>query len=92
MYNFAEDFAPFISDNVIRGLIAKLVEKNGIPNAKYIESDNAPKVKEKLEMMKEKYGKPYCPCISPSKHCDDVVCPCKLYKLTGYCRCNLYKE
>ncbi len=32
-----------------------------------------------------------CPCVSdPSLQSDDTICPCKVYRETLECKCNLY--
>ena len=50
------------------------------------------KVIKAREANLEAYGKSYCPCVPIKKYCEDVVCPCKTYRETGYCICGLYIE
>lgn len=46
-----------------------------------------------LKVMKEKYGKPYCPCgLSQT---EDLVCMCKAFREQNYageCNCGKYKK
>lgn len=63
--------------------------------AKYVYVDDKEKVervKAGIERKREKYGKGYCPCVTPLAHSEDTVCPCKEYRETGHCRCGMYKE
>lgn len=53
-------------------------------------------IKTKLKMNKEKYGKPFCPCVLPilyeSNNNEDYVCMCKEFREqeSGECHCGLY--
>lgn len=63
--------------------------------AKYIYVDNLDhieRIKTGLERKKNKYGEAYCPCVTPSAHSEDTICPCKEYRETGVCHCKMYKE
>ena len=63
--------------------------------AKYVLVDDAEKVNRVtrgLDRKEAKYGKRYCPCVTPLAHSEDTVCPCKEYRETGHCRCGMYKE
>lgn len=63
--------------------------------AKYIYVDDAAQVeriKKGIEIKKQRFGKGYCPCVTPLAHNDDTVCPCKEYRETGHCHCGMYKE
>lgn len=49
-----------------------------------------------LKHNREKYGRPFCPCLNPSlftgENADDYVCQCKEYRTTGICHCGLYNS
>lgn len=55
-------------------------------------------VKKALIENKEKYGKPYCPCVVSEKYFEensnDYICPCKDFrentKQGEECHCGLY--
>ena len=32
----------------------------------------------------------HCPCIPRHCHTDDTVCPCREYRETGHCHCQMY--
>ena len=32
----------------------------------------------------------HCPCIPKHLHTEDTLCPCKLYRDSGKCKCRLY--
>lgn len=48
----------------------------------------------KLKENKNKYGKPYCPCVNPEMYNDDTICPCKNFRdnvsIGEECHCGLY--
>lgn len=63
--------------------------------AKYVYVDDlnhVERIKTGLERKKMKYGEAYCPCVAPSSHSEDTICPCKEYRETGICHCKMYKE
>ena len=63
--------------------------------AKYILSTDekaVERVRKGLAVKTERFGKGYCPCVTPLAHGEDTVCPCLEYRTTGYCRCGLYSE
>lgn len=63
--------------------------------AKYIlveDEEKVERVRQGIERKKEKYGKGYCPCVTPLAHSEDTICPCKEYRETGHCRCGMYKD
>jgi ferredoxin-thioredoxin reductase catalytic subunit len=63
--------------------------------AKYIyvdDKEHVERIKKGIERKREKFGVGYCPCVTPSAHCDDTICPCREYRVTGYCHCAMYKE
>lgn len=51
-------------------------------------------INNKLQENKEKYGKPFCPCVLPtlyeSENSDDYICMCKEFRKqkTGVCHCG----
>lgn len=45
-------------------------------------------VLDKLSKINDRYGLPYCPCLSP--HSDNTICPCKNMREHQACRCGLY--
>ena len=51
-------------------------------------------INNKLQENKEKYGKPFCPCVLPtlyeSENSDDYICMCKEFReqKTGTCHCG----
>lgn len=53
-------------------------------------------IRTKLAANKEKYGKPFCPCVLPplyeSENNADYVCMCKEFRdmEEGECHCGLY--
>ena len=63
--------------------------------AQYVYVDNpehVERIKTGLARKKAKYGEEYCPCVTPSAHNEDTICPCKEYRETGVCHCKMYKE
>lgn len=63
--------------------------------AKYVlstDEEHVKKVKEGIQRKLDKYGAGYCPCVTPLGHSEDTICPCKVYRETGSCRCGMYKE
>lgn len=63
--------------------------------AKYVLVDDKQHVKRiraGIAKKEEKFGKGYCPCVTPIAHSDDTVCPCLEYRTTGHCHCKMYKE
>lgn len=63
--------------------------------AKYIyvdDKEHIEKIKRGLAKKEEKFGKPYCPCVTKLLHSEDTICPCKEYRNTGNCHCKMYKE
>ena len=53
-------------------------------------------IRARLKENKEKYGKPYCPCVLPTEYTapdnDKHVCMCKEFREqdSGECSCGLY--
>ena len=53
-------------------------------------------INKKLKENKEKYGKPFCPCVLPSmytsENSNDYICMCKEFRKqeSGECHCGLY--
>ena len=47
-----------------------------------------------LKVIKDEYGKPYCPCVNPELYADDKVCPCKEFReeipIGEECHCGLW--
>lgn len=64
-----------------------------IAKYQYVEdADHVERIKRGIEKKRERFGKGYCPCVAPSTHSEDTICPCKEYRETGYCHCGMYKE
>lgn len=49
-------------------------------------------IKQGLFKKETKYGNAYCPCVTPSAHNEDTICPCKEYRESSICKCKLYIE
>lgn len=49
-----------------------------------------------LKIKKEKYGELYCPCILPTLHDTDHICPCKEFieetPIGELCHCGKYQK
>ncbi len=62
--------------------------------ARYILVDDeaqVTRIRAAIEKKRERFGEGYCPCVAPSFHGPDTVCPCREYRETARCRCGLYK-
>lgn len=45
---------------------------------------------EGMKRKKDKYGIAFCPCVPPSGHSKDTICPCKACRDTKECKCGLF--
>ena len=45
---------------------------------------------EGMKRKKDKCGIAYCPCVPPSEHNIDTICPCKSCKEDNVCQCGLF--
>lgn len=52
--------------------------------------ENAEDVIAALDGKLEAYGKRYCPCVPPTEHSNDTVCPCINLRKHKDCQCGLF--
>ena len=60
-----------------------------------VNMDTRDMIIEGLERNRQKHGLPLCPCkfyadIDEEKRTRDNVCPCKEFRETSHCHCNLF--
>ena len=54
------------------------------------DEEHAKKIKRAIEVKRKRFGKGYCPCVTPKAHSEKTICPCEEYRKTGVCHCGLY--